>query len=246
MRNYIFDIPLDSFSLEEIKEKVLNNHRLLQISVNVHKIVLFHKNNELKKLVSEKTAVFSVDGRWVQFFARVRGFRTTRFGGLEVIDNFFSLAQEMPLKIYLLGAREEIVKKTATILTLKFPGANIAGFRNGFFYDKEEIVKDIRDKGANILFLALPSPEKELLGFELFKKIESLKYVTGVGGAFDVIAGASKRAPKWVQATGLEWLYRCIQEPQRLAKRYFFDTIDLARIFLMSTSFLQVSKTKQK
>ena len=82
------------------------------------------------------------------------------------------------------------------------------------------------------MFLALPSPKKELFGYKIFKKCNSLKYAAGVGGAYDVIAGISPRAPNFIQKIGIEWLYRICLSPRRLFVRYFSDGIMFISILI--------------
>ena len=95
-------------------------------------------------------------------------------------------------------------------------------YRNGYF-DKgaeEKIAKKIADSGANMLFVAITSPKKEIFLNTYKKHLQNINFIMGVGGSFDVIAGKVKRAPLWMQNFGIEWLYRVIQEPKRMWKRY--------------------------
>jgi len=224
MRIEVLGVPLDDFTLAEILERVKNGERLFQVFVNVHKLVLFHKDKRLSSTLNVKEAVFSVDGRWVQFLARLKGFFPKgRFGGQEIVNQCFSIAGERGYKIYLLGAEKSVLEKAKEVLRNNFPDVHIAGARDGFFDSEEEVIEDISRKQPDILFLALPSPRKELLGYKIFERVGSLKYVAGVGGAFDIIAGSTHRAPEWIQVIGFEWLWRVLQEPKRLFKRYFFD-----------------------
>ena len=85
--------------------------------------------------------------------------------------------------------------------------------------------------------MALPSPKKELLGYRIYKESRSIKYAAGVGGAFDIIAGLSPRAPHFIQYFGLEWLYRVFISPKRLFFRYFKDGI-----FFLKILFLELFK----
>jgi len=98
----------------------------------------------------------------------------------------------------------------------------IAGYRNGYFKKEDEpvIARQIADSGANILFVAISSPTKENFLFQQRDTLKKVNFVMGVGGSFDVVSGLVKRAPLWMQRTGLEWLYRVYQEPRRMFKRY--------------------------
>jgi N-acetylglucosaminyldiphosphoundecaprenol N-acetyl-beta-D-mannosaminyltransferase len=80
-------------------------------------------------------------------------------------------------------------------------------------------VAEVREAKPSFLFLAIPSPRKEYWLRDHLAELE-VPFVMGVGGAFDVVAGKVKRAPQWVQRIGFEWMYRLMQEPRRMWKRY--------------------------
>lgn len=102
-----------------------------------------------------------------------------------------------------------------------YPYLQIAGYRNGYFnFDQEEeIVNNIKKSKPNMLFLGISSPKKEIF-IDKYSKTLNIPFTMGVGGSFDIVAGITKRAPKWMQNCGLEWFYRLCQEPQRMWKRY--------------------------
>ena len=102
-----------------------------------------------------------------------------------------------------MGAQEEVVQKVLQIYSEKFGDEVIAGYRNGYFKDEDEqeIARQIADSGANILFLAMPSPRKENFIYNNSEILSGLNYNLGVGGAFDVVAGVTKRAPQSYRGT---------------------------------------------
>jgi N-acetylglucosaminyldiphosphoundecaprenol N-acetyl-beta-D-mannosaminyltransferase len=101
----------------------------------------------------------------------------------------------------------------------RHPGLRIAGSRNGYFDDGRAVALGIRESGARLLFIALPSPAKEFFVEQYREELGGLLAV-GVGGSFDVWAGVTTRAPLWMQRAGLEWFYRFIQEPKKMWRRY--------------------------
>jgi N-acetylglucosaminyldiphosphoundecaprenol N-acetyl-beta-D-mannosaminyltransferase len=111
--------------------------------------------------------------------------------------------------------------KLADICKARFPGLQIAGFRDGYFRtdEHEAIVDEIRASGAHILFIGLPSPFKEVWS-ERYRGRLQVPVILGVGGSFDVLAGFIMRAPRRLQSLGLEWLWRLMMEPRKLWKRY--------------------------
>ncbi len=125
-------------------------------------------------------------------------------------------------KIFLLGAAKGIAKETAEILESKYPGMKIVGTYAGTPNpaNEKEITQIINKARPNILFVAYGAPKQELWISRNLKNIPSVKLAAGIGGTFDFIAGKLKRAPKWMQKLGLEWLYRLFQQPSRI-KRIF-------------------------
>ncbi len=103
----------------------------------------------------------------------------------------------------------------------RHPGIEIAGFRDGYFGpdDHPGIVEEIRASRPHLLFVGMPSPFKEVW-VERHRERLDVPVMIGVGGSFDVLAGFIKRAPRWTQAAGLEWLWRLLMEPRKLWKRY--------------------------
>ena len=122
---------------------------------------------------------------------------------------------------FFFGAREPIVQKNVEKFKAKYPQLDIAGYRNGYFTQEEEkdIADQIRDSRADILFVGMSSPKKEKFLNQWMPHMQ-VPFSMGVGGSFDIVAGLTKRAPKWMQESGLEWLHRFLQEPRRMWWRY--------------------------
>ena len=117
----------------------------------------------------------------------------------------------------------------------------IAGYRNGYFNSDEEkdIVEEITNSGANILFVAITSPKKEIFLNRYKEDLKCINFIMGVGGSFDVIAGKVKRAPILAQKLGLEWLYRLFQEPRRMWKRYLVGNLKFIYIIIRKKFFFK-------
>jgi len=124
-------------------------------------------------------------------------------------------------RVYCLGATEEVSKLITERIARDYPGIVLAGRHHGYFNDAAEpqIVEAIRASNADILFVAMSPPKKEIFLARWFDRLD-VPVCHGVGGAFDVFAGKTKRAPARWQKLGLEWLYRVVQEPRRMWKRY--------------------------
>ena len=111
--------------------------------------------------------------------------------------------------------------KVKDIFEKQYPKLQIVGYRNGYFTEDDEpqIVADMAASGADMMFVAFSTPKKEYWVNKYINQL-NIPFVMGVGGSFDVVAGVTDRAPKWMQNHGMEWFYRFIQEPKRLWNRY--------------------------
>ncbi|MEK7171407.1 MAG: WecB/TagA/CpsF family glycosyltransferase [Patescibacteria group bacterium] len=143
-----------------------------------------------------------------------------RLTGVDLMESICAISKGIP--IFLLGARPGIAEKVKTFLETKYKGINIAGVFSGSpsEYDFTAIQASIAEAQPKILFVAYGSPNQELWIAHHLHELKSVKIAMGVGGAFDFLAGERKRAPKWMQRLGLEWLFRLIQEPSRIKRIY--------------------------
>jgi N-acetylglucosaminyldiphosphoundecaprenol N-acetyl-beta-D-mannosaminyltransferase len=141
--------------------------------------------------------------------------------GIDLFEALLGLADRERHAVYLLGARPEVLAAVERTIHERFPGARIAGSRDGYFDDSEaeQVAAEISRSGADLLFLGMTSPKKEVF-IGRFGDGLGVPVVHGVGGSFDVMAGVTARAPLAWQRAGMEWAYRLKQEPRRLARRY--------------------------
>lgn len=129
-------------------------------------------------------------------------------------------AAARPLRIFLLGSRPGIADQAAAILAARFPHHTIAGTRHGFFDANEshQIALAIAATGADVVLAGMGQPRQEKWAAEHGAATGAL--VMCIGAYLDFTAGVVRRAPRWVQQMRLEWLFRMMQEPRRLAGRY--------------------------
>lgn len=227
MTRYNFlNINLDNLNMEEtlakIEQTIENKKQLLHVGVNASHIVDIQKDLALRKSINDGD-IINVDGQSVVWASRILNKPLKeRVSGIDLMIRLVELAHKKSYKIFFFGAKEEIVKEVVKRYTKEYSKDMIAGYRNGYFKKEEEqsIAQEIADSGANILFVGISSPIKENFLFENRDTLKQVNLIMGVGGSFDVIAGFVKRAPIWMQKSGLEWLYRLIQEPKRMWKRY--------------------------
>jgi N-acetylglucosaminyldiphosphoundecaprenol N-acetyl-beta-D-mannosaminyltransferase len=209
-------------TLDLVDESIQNGEYIHHSVVNAGKIVLMHDDVKLRKSVNSAD-IINADGQAVIWASKLLGKPLKeRVAGIDLMENLVELAHQKNYKIYCLGAKEEVVSKVVSHYKEKYSPKIIAGYRNGYFTKEEEpkIAKEIAESGANILFVAITSPKKENFLYENRETLKVVNFIMGVGGSFDVVSGLVKRAPSWMQRSGLEWFYRLIQEPKRMWKRY--------------------------
>lgn len=190
--------------------------------VNAGKIVDMQDDKGLSDSV-HNSDVITADGQSVIWASKILGKPLKgRLAGIDLMYKLIEIAHQKKYKVFLFGAKEEVVNKVVSLYSEKYSPNIIAGYRNGYFTKKDEpqIAQQIADSGANMLFVAITSPIKEHFLHDNKEVLKDINLVMGVGGSFDVVAGKVKRAPMWMQKTGLEWFYRLIQEPKRMWKRY--------------------------
>lgn len=219
---------IDNLSMEETLhtiEKFIQSGRPHQhVVVNVDKLVKASRDVELRRIINE-CPLINVDGMPVVWASRLLGKPLKeRVAGVDLFESLMKRSAEKSWRVYLLGAREEVVLGVKQIYMRKYPGLTVAGYRNGYWKPEEEaeVVEQIKAAQADLLFVAISSPMKEhFLG--RYQAEMKIPFAMGVGGTFDVAVGKVKRAPVWMQGAGLEWFYRFLQEPRRMFKRYFVD-----------------------
>lgn len=221
----ILNTFIDNLSMEETVEEVdkyVAEHRSLHLmGVNADKINALNENERLKRIVNG-CEIINADGASVVWASRkLKKPLKERVAGIDLMDRLLTLAERKGYTIYLLGARQEVTEKTAEVIRKKYPKIMIAGLRNGYFSEKDwdTVAGELKNSGAQIIFVGITSPLKEYL-VEYLQNAGVSGVFMGVGGSFDVISGNIPRAPLWMQRAGLEWLFRVLQEPGRLWKRY--------------------------
>ncbi len=222
----ILGTPIDNMTMQQtlglIENAIENKKSVSHTVVNAGKIVLMHKDSQLKESVVTAD-IINADGQGVVWASKFLGQPIVeRVTGIDLMDNLVELAYRKKYKIFFFGAKDVVLNKVVEHYSSKYSPDIVAGSRNGYFKKSEErsIAQQIADSGAHMLFVAITSPVKENFLYENRDLLKSVNFTMGVGGSFDVIAGHVKRAPVWMQHSGLEWAYRVYQEPKRMFKRY--------------------------
>jgi N-acetylglucosaminyldiphosphoundecaprenol N-acetyl-beta-D-mannosaminyltransferase len=227
----IFNVDVHKLNMEQtvelIDEAIKNRRQVVHNCINANKVVLIQKDDLLRESLDEAD-IISADGQAVVWASRLFGSPLPeRVPGIDLMDEVIKQAALKGYKVFFFGAKEEIVFQVSRIYADVYNKNLIAGYRNGYFTAEEEvaIAKDINDSGASILFVAIPSPQKEIFIKKHKNLMPNVFLMMGVGGSFDVVAGKVRRAPRWMQDKGLEWLYRLIQEPRKMWRRYLIGNL---------------------
>ena len=223
---HILNTTIHNLSMKEtlrlVSEAISEKKQLHHVVVNAGKIVAMQKDEALRNSVNQSDLI-NADGQAVVWASKMLGKPLKeRVAGIDLMHNLVELAHQQNHKVFLLGAKEEVVQKVSDIYKEKYNQEIVAGYRNGYFTreDEPQIAQQIADSGAQMLFVAITSPIKENFLYNHREILKKVPFVMGVGGSFDVVAGKTKRAPVWMQNAGLEWFYRFLQEPKRMWKRY--------------------------
>lgn len=206
----------------EVVEQRLDEKQSLTIGVvNVAKLVNMQRDELLRESVMSSDLILA-DGAPLVWLSRLKGTPLPeRVAGIDLMFELFSLADRRGFRVFLLGAKKSTLERVTEIARRRYPGMNIVGHQDGYYtaQQEREVAESIRDGAPHMLFVAMTSPKKEIF-MNKWAPTMNVPVCHGVGGSFDVMAGVTRRAPRWMQRTGLEWFYRVAQEPRRMWKRY--------------------------
>ncbi|MCB0062323.1 MAG: WecB/TagA/CpsF family glycosyltransferase, partial [Caldilineaceae bacterium] len=204
-------------------------------TINADFVVKSLYDADLRRILQEADMA-TADGMPLVWSARLLGVPLEgRVTGADMVPALAERAAEKGYSIYFLGAAPGVAEQAAAILQERHPGLKVAGCRAPTREEVERgdpsIVEECRAAQPDILLVAFGNPKQEKWIAQHAKALQ-VPVMMGVGGTFDFIAGVTKRAPGWMQESGLEWLYRLLCEPRRLWKRYATDLFGFGWFFL--------------
>lgn len=238
---------IDAISWNEVLKKIsmwARAHESRYVCIcNVHSVVTAHQNPAFLAVLTEADAA-TPDGMPIAWSLRKMGFANQeRINGPDLMWRYCQLAEQEGQKIYFYGSTSTTLNLLNSKLLSAFPKLLIAGmysppFRVLSSKEDAEIIEQINSSGAAVVFVSLGCPKQEMWMSAHRGKINAV--TIGVGAAFDYHAGTIRRAPKWMQEFGLEWLYRFLSEPRRLWRRYLTTNI----IFIIRVAIPLMIKRK--
>lgn len=175
------------------------------------------------------------DGIGVEIGLKLCGYNVRRIPGIQFAHRMIEECVTSSKNVALVGAKPEIIKKTAENLKNEFQNLNLVYIQDGYFKDDERVLNELKLANPRLVLCALGSPKQELFIKEAKKLLPESLFI-GVGGSFDVWSGVVQRAPEIYQKLGLEWLYRTVKEPQRFKR--IFPTLPLFVIRVLKERFI--------
>ncbi|MFD2117016.1 WecB/TagA/CpsF family glycosyltransferase [Paenibacillus yanchengensis] len=236
----IYSIPFSKVGMDDtiqyLTERIENGQQTHVITANPI-MVMTAKENAAYKAMMLKADLIVPDGVGIVWAAKKVGQPVAeRVTGIELLQQLMAIGEKRRWRAFLLGTSQEVIEAAAQKLQMQYPQLKIAGYRNGFFGEKEdpEVIEQIKALDVQLLFVARGAETQEPW-IVRYREQLGVPLIMGVGGSFDVLSGKLKRAPKVVQKLRLEWLFRLLQEPKRFG-----------RMLVLPKFVLHVLKDKEK
>lgn len=236
LRLDIGSIAVDQYSQTALVDEVLH-HALFGattrqvVTANAQFYVLAQKSRRFRECLRAAHYICA-DGMPIVWACKtLYGGRLPRIAGVNLIERLCERGAVHRLRVFLLGGKPEAANLTAEILKKRYPGIQIAGVNcpPWGFERNEESLQSVLDHIAaakpHVVFAGLGAPKQEFLIHNHIRRL-NVPLAIGIGGSFEILSGKLKRAPEWMQVSGLEWVYRLWQEPSRLWKRYLIGNVE--------------------
>jgi exopolysaccharide biosynthesis WecB/TagA/CpsF family protein len=231
-RTSILGVEIDALTMDEaitaFQWFIAQRDPVLALPVNVDVCMRIQRDSDLREIVRSAELVF-VDGTPMMWAARFLGRPfPARVSGSDFVPAFCAAAARGGQTMFLLGGGSGVAEDARCYLERTYPGLGIVGTYAppfGFERDDQEnarIVRMVKQARPDVLLTGLGCPKQEKWLFRFRDELQ-VPVAMGVGSTFDYFAGRLKRAPTWMQRAGIEWVYRLLQEPGRLWKRYLID-----------------------
>jgi N-acetylglucosaminyldiphosphoundecaprenol N-acetyl-beta-D-mannosaminyltransferase len=244
-RVHIQGVPIDIATADEAVDRVLDRvakgERTRVAGVNASVAVMAGVDVSLLKALQECDLVLA-DGKWVAMAATCLSRRWVPHTNT---SPFLRLLLRRwgggGLRIFLLGGNLEIVRRAAAKLPRLFSNIVVVGYAHGYYAREEEdaIVDRINASGADVVLVGMPTPKKEMLIRNHWPRMTAA-VTLGIGGLIDIWGGKTQESPEWVRNSGFEWLFRLVQEPRRLWKRYTVDNLTFLWMIVMQACGLRL------
>lgn len=229
LMNVPFDVVTMTQALDRIGSMVASRQPHYLATANVDFLVQARKDKELRRIL-ENAHLVVCDGTPLVWLSRLlRRPLPERVAGSDMAPQLLAKAEREGLRIFFLGGEPEVLSKAVANVEARHPSLQIAGAYSPPFapldrMDHEGICQRVREARPDLLLVSFGCPKQEKWIARHYEAL-GVPVSVGVGATIDFLAGAVKRAPRWMQVAGLEWTFRLMQEPRRLLKRYATDLV---------------------
>ncbi|HEY6901746.1 MAG TPA: WecB/TagA/CpsF family glycosyltransferase, partial [Puia sp.] len=209
--------------LDKIMELAHSHESSYVCVANVHMLVEAQQSTDFRHVLTEADIVTPDGMPLTKSLKLLNGVDQERVAGMDLLPDLLARSEKEQMKVFFYGGPLAMLQKTENHVRTNYPDIQLGGlysppFRPLSGREMDEVAQMISDSGANIVFVVLGCPKQERWMHMMKGKIPAV--MIGIGGALPVMIGDMKRAPVWMQRNSLEWLYRLMQEPKRLFKRY--------------------------
>ena len=224
----ILNTEISVTSVDEVSKLLTNEKSLLVAVCNVNTVVTCYKNKSINKIIN------SFDIKCPDGFPIAKSSKLLyknqqkRVDGYNLFYETLRKGLENNTSHYFFGNTDNVTSKMISKLKRDFPNINILGYTCPPFLDLKELIRDeyindIKSKNPDVIWVSLGFPKQEQFIKKLTSEINLNSNLVGIGGVFEWVAGTKVKAPEILANIGLEWIFRLLQEPKRLYKRYFVD-----------------------
>ena len=223
---YIGNVGFNAITIPKLFDLLTQNSLKGYITVSGVSGVIESKDSEIAKKAHNESLFTVPDGMPIVWIGKRRGFELDRCYGPDLMEYFLKKSVNQPYKHFLYGGKPGIVELIKDRINKSFGNVNIVGmytppFRKLNSQEQISFINEVNQKKPDFLWVGIGCPKQEIFMNEMIKKLD-VKYMLGVGYAFDLLSGKASKTPKFIQKIGMEWFFRLIKDPIRLCRRYFY------------------------
>lgn len=232
----ILGVWVDMVNISRAADRIMqffNEDGLHKVYTPNSEIIMTAYKDESFKETLNNAELLTADGIGVVYASKILGKPIAeRAAGYDIACEVLDRIKGTSRSVFLFGGKPGVAEIAKEKLEERYPGLKIAGMRNGYFKPEEEqeIVDQINESGAELVFVCLGAPKQELW-IDKYKNSLKASVAMGVGGSLDVFAGTAMRAPEFYCKHGLEWLYRLMKQPSRAGRMLALPKFALTVLF---------------
>jgi N-acetylglucosaminyldiphosphoundecaprenol N-acetyl-beta-D-mannosaminyltransferase len=233
--------PLTMASLDERVEKLLGNEsRSVVAYIHVHGVNLAYQDVALARFFRDADVVYC-DGEGVRLGAKLLGLHIPeRIALTDWVWDLFEICQRRSATLFFLGSTQDVLEVAARRVKERFPNLKLVGYHHGYFEkhgpSSDAVIEEINSVQPDVLLVGFGMPIQEQWVMASGDRLQT-KLILTVGSCFDYVSGRKRRCPRWMARHGFEWLFRFMQEPRRLFKRYIIgNPLFAARVLWAAVS----------